>query len=93
MKHYLAVLMPVDGGWRAHFPDLQGCRADASSVEGAILLARDAAGQRVRRLLLNGGPPTPRTLEEIREDQRWATERSIDWSKALISVVSVDAAE
>jgi predicted RNase H-like HicB family nuclease len=49
MKHYLAVLVP-HGGWRAHFPDLPGCRAEASSVDGAILLAREAAAQRVKLL-------------------------------------------
>jgi predicted RNase H-like HicB family nuclease len=92
MKHYLAVLVPQPGGgWRAHFPDLPGCRAESSSVEGAILLAREAAGGLVRKLKLNGGAPAPRALEEIRADEAWTAERAIDWTKALVSVVAVDS--
>jgi predicted RNase H-like HicB family nuclease len=94
MKHYLAVLVPLaDGRWRAHFPDLAGCRAEALSVEDAILQARNAAADLVRKSRLNGGAPVPRTLEEIRADEAWTAERSIDWTKALVSVVTVDGFE
>jgi hypothetical protein len=40
-------------------------------------------------LLLEGGALTPRALEEIRSDQAWATERFIDWTNALVSIVTV----
>ena len=94
MKHYLAVLVPLPkGGWRAHFPDLPGCRAEASSVEAAILYARSAAWELLGKLQLDGVAPVPRTLEEIRSDEAWAAERSIDWTKALISVVSIGTLE
>jgi hypothetical protein len=51
------------------------------------------ASELVGRSLLNGGAPTPRVLEEIRSDEAWAAERFIDWTKALISVVTVTNAE
>jgi predicted RNase H-like HicB family nuclease len=90
MKHYIAVIVPhAEVGWRAYFPDLPRCRAEAQDVEIAIARASDAASELVGRMLLNGGAPTPRTLEEIRADEAWAAERSIDWTTALISVVHV----
>jgi len=90
MRHYIAVLIPDDEvGWRAHFPDLPGCRAEARDVDVAVARASNAASELVGKLLLNGSPPMPRTLEEIRADEAWAAERSINWTKALISVVPV----
>lgn len=90
MRHYIAVIVPhAEGGWRAHFPDLLGCRAEAQDIEVAVARASDAASELVGKLLLDGGLPTPRTLEEIRADEAWAAERSIDWTKALISIVKV----
>jgi predicted RNase H-like HicB family nuclease len=55
MKHYLAVLLPTaNGGWRAHFPDFPGCRAEGHSVEDAIEAARTAASERANWLLAQG---------------------------------------
>jgi predicted RNase H-like HicB family nuclease len=94
MKHYIAVVVPeAEDGWRTHFPDLPGCRAEAQDIEVAIARATQAASELVGGLLLDGGAPTPRTLEEIRADEAWAAERSIDWTKALISVVYVSLPE
>ena len=90
MRHYIAVIVPhAEVGWRAHFPDLPGCRAEARDVDIAIGQASSAAREQVGKLLLNGSPPPPRTMEEIRADEAWAAERSIDWTKALICVVPV----
>ena len=90
MRHYIAVIVPhAEDGWRVCFPDLPGCRADAQEIEVAIARVFRAATELVGRLLLDGGAPTPRTLEEIRADQAWAAERSIDWTKALICLVHV----
>jgi predicted RNase H-like HicB family nuclease len=90
VRHYIAVIVPhAEDGWRADFPDLPGCRAEAQDIEVAIDRAAQAASDLVGKLLLNGGAPAPRTLEEIRADEAWAAERSIDWTKALISVVHV----
>jgi hypothetical protein len=62
MKNYLAVLMPHGGaGGHIFLPDLLDCRAEAPNMEGAILLARDVSGERVRKLQLDGGAPASRT--------------------------------
>jgi predicted RNase H-like HicB family nuclease len=92
MRHYLAVLVPqAEGGWRAHFPDFPGCRAEASSVESAILSASSAAAAMARSLRSQGRVlPVPQTFEDVRHHTNgWASERDIDWSNALISVVPV----
>ena len=94
LHRYIAVTVPhAEDGWQAHFPDLPGCRAGAQDIEMAIARASNAASELVGKLLLNGGAPTPRTLEEIRVDEAWAAEQSIDWTKALISVVHVSLSE
>jgi predicted RNase H-like HicB family nuclease len=92
VKHYLAVLVPTAGGaWRAHFPDFPGCRAEATSVEEAIYAASSAAAAVGRSLQAQGRElPDAQTLEHVRDHSNgWASERGIDWSKALISVVPV----
>ena len=90
MKHYIAVIVPhAVNGWRVQFPDLPGCRAEAEDVEIAIARATDSASELVGRLRLNGGAPVPRTLEEIHADEAWTAEHSIDWRRALVSIVNV----
>jgi predicted RNase H-like HicB family nuclease len=90
VTHYIAVIVPhAEDAWRAHFPDLPGCRAEAQDIELAIAQASRVASKLVARLLLDGGAPAPRTLEEVRADEAWAAERSIDWTTALISLVHV----
>lgn len=92
MKHYLVVLVPqAEKGWRAHFPDFPGCGAEASSVELAVDAAASAVTARSRWYQAQGvSLPTPQTYEELRHSgDRWATERSIDWSKAVLSVASL----
>ena len=92
MKHYLVVLVPQpEGGWRAHFPDFPGCRAEALSVEAAIVSGSLAAAAMARSLRSQGRvAPLPQTFEDVRHySNGWASERGIDWSKALISVVPV----
>ena len=90
-KHFLIVLAPQrDGGWRAHFPDLPGCRAEGPRVEMVVERARRAASERVASLSEQAADlPAPRTLEEIKADEEWAKERSIDWMTAVISVVAI----
>lgn len=90
MRHYIAVIVPdPEDGWRAHFPDLPGCRAEAQDIEIAIARASHAASELVGNMYLSGGAPPARPLEEIRADEAWAAERSINWTMALISVVHV----
>ena len=96
MKHYLAVLVPQpDGGWRAHFPDFPGCRAEGQSVETAIDTAAAAAAEQARWLSAQGiSLPHPQTYEEVRyHSNGWASERGIDWSHAVASVVKLPLEE
>jgi predicted RNase H-like HicB family nuclease len=96
MKHYLAVLVPRgDGGWRAHFPDFPGCRAEALSVEAAIDAAAAAAAEHARQLRAQGvSLPHPQTYEEVRHHSNgWAAERGVDWSHAVASVVKLPLEE
>jgi predicted RNase H-like HicB family nuclease len=90
VKHYLGVLVPLrEGGWRAHFPDFAGCRAEARTVEAAIDAATAAVTDHARSMTAQGHPlPTPQTFEELRHcSNGWATERGIDWSSTVVSLV------
>ena len=91
MSHYIAVLAPKKGGgWRAHFPDFPGCRAEGDRVEVAIAIATSAASDLIDQLNHNHmSVPTPRSYEVVRTDDGWARERGIDWSKCVISLVQV----
>jgi predicted RNase H-like HicB family nuclease len=92
MKHYLVVLVPqAEGGWRAHFPDFPGCRAEGSSVEQAVDAAASAVIAKAYWYQAQGvSLPTPQTYEEVRHySNGWATERGIDWSKTVLSVARV----
>ena len=90
MKHYLAVLVPHDeSGWRAHFPDFPGCRAEGPSAEAAIGAAALAAAEHARRLRAQGvSLPHPQTYEDVRlRSNGWSAERGIEWSRAVLSIV------
>lgn len=92
MNYYLAVLVPnADGGWRAHLPDFPGCRAEAKTVEAAVDASGRAAMQQARWLKAQGvSRPVPQTYEEVRHfSNGWATQRNIDWNRAVISLVSL----
>ena len=96
MRHYLAVLVPhEDGGWRAHFPDFPGCRAEGQSVEVAVDAAATAAAAHARWLKAQGvSLPLPQTYEEVRHHSNgWAAERGIDWSHAIASLVKLPLEE
>ena len=95
MKHYLAVLVPrPGGGWRAHFPDFPGCRAEGESVEAAIDAAAASAAEHGRWLRAQGvSLPHPQTYDEVRHySNGWAAERGIDWAHALASLVKLPLA-
>jgi len=96
LKHYLAILMPGDeGGWRAHFPDFPGCRSEGSTLEGAVMAASAAAIEQVQLLRAQGvSAPRPQRYEELHElNQKWATDRGIDWARAVVTIVSIPFAE
>ena len=89
--HFIVVLVPQQGGgWRAHFPDFPGCRTDGERVEIAIANATKAVCERVGQLRHEGlSIPIARSLEELRADAKWAMDRAIDWSTAVVSIVPV----
>jgi len=89
MKHYIAVLSPLpEGGWRAEFPDFPARRADGDSGEAAIALAARKAADAILEMKPNGGPPHPRSLEEIHSDPTWAVQQSL-WRTAVVRLVPV----
>jgi predicted RNase H-like HicB family nuclease len=76
MRHHLAVLLPLsEGGWRVHFPDFPGCRAEGSTVEAALAASTSAVFEQARwyrqqRVSL----PSPRSYDDIRHFAiGWAT--------------------
>lgn len=89
MKHYIAVLCPqADGGWRVHFPDFPGCRAQAQVIEKAIDAAAHSVAGHVAQLRHRKEMiPEPRSLETIRADEAWARDRNIEWSRCVVSMV------
>lgn len=92
MRHYLVVLVPrPEGGWRAHFPDFPGCRAEGQSVEAAINLAATAAADHAKWLRVQGvSLPAPQTYYDLRQHgHHWAAERGIDWTRALATIVKL----
>jgi predicted RNase H-like HicB family nuclease len=92
-QYYIVVLVPQPGGgWRVHFPDFPGCRAEGVRVEMAIDHAISAVRELINHLNRTGmAVPSPRSYEEVRSDDAWARERGIDWSTAVISLVDIGA--
>jgi predicted RNase H-like HicB family nuclease len=90
-KYYVLVLVPQQGGWRAHFPDIPNCRAEAERVESAIQRAAAAAAAGSMQEFRRKGIPVnePRSFEEIRSDNSWAAERSIRWPEVIVSLVAL----
>lgn len=89
MKHYISVCVPLASGrWRASFPDVAGCEAEAQSLEDAINEAAHALTQYA--VALNGnkpGIPLPRDLTEIRSDDNWTSTHGVDWSAAIVTMI------
>ncbi|HET6157517.1 MAG TPA: type II toxin-antitoxin system HicB family antitoxin [Dongiaceae bacterium] len=87
MAHYISVLMPLSaGGWRALFPDIPDCEVEGDSLDATMLRAAGALTECVQTRY-GGGPPLPRELNEIKADNRWVTTHSIDWAKAVVTMV------
>jgi predicted RNase H-like HicB family nuclease len=93
--HFIAVLVPQPGGgWRAHFPDFPGCRAEGPLVEIAIANASRAATTLIAELNSKSmSVPAPRSFEDVRADDAWAAERSVDWTTAVVSLVPINVSE
>jgi predicted RNase H-like HicB family nuclease len=96
MKHYLAVLAPLpDGSWRAHFPDFPGCRADGHSLEAATFASANSVINMACDLQRHGRAlPVPQSFEDVRHHSNgWASERGIDWSTAVVSIIPLAVPE
>lgn len=89
MKYYVSVCVPSPSGqWRACFPDVAGCDAEADSLQGAIAYATDSLTQHA--VALNGnasGIPLPRDFSEIRSDNNWTSTHEVDWSAAVVTMI------
>ncbi|HEV8390598.1 MAG TPA: hypothetical protein VGQ35_12180 [Dongiaceae bacterium] len=86
MTHYIAIFVAAEsGGWRALFPDVPDCEAEAYG----LARAKDAAATSlVQHAKASGGVlPSPRTLEEIERDGPWLSQNGIDLSKAIVTIV------
>jgi predicted RNase H-like HicB family nuclease len=67
MHGYIAlVLRQPGGGYRAVFPDLEGCRAEGRSVDEALANARAEIKAHAVRLARKGGAlPAPRPASDV----------------------------
>lgn len=86
MVPYVAILVRgEDETWRAHLPDFNGCRAEGESAEMALMRAKNRAQELSKR----SERYSPRSLMEIRDDPTWASDRGIDWQKAIVVIVEI----
>ena len=91
MTRYTAVLMPLESGaWRAYIPDLVGCGREADDQAAALDAVTRCAREWRAQLPSKQVVPLPRSLDLIRADYRWAEERAIDWSKAVVVAVDLE---
>lgn len=67
MDGYIAlVLRQPGGGYRAVFPDVDGCRAEGRSVDEALANARSEIKAHAARTARNGGTmPPPRPASDV----------------------------
>ena len=67
MDGYIAlVLRQPGGGYRAVFPDVEGCRAEGRSVDEALANARSEIKAHAARLARNGQTlPAPRPSSDV----------------------------
>ena len=67
MEGYIAlVLRQPGGGYRAVFPDIEGCRAEGRSVDEALANARSEIKAHVVRLARQGASlPAPRPASDV----------------------------
>ena len=90
MAHYIGVFMPLPaGGWRGLFPDVPGCEATWPSLDLAVSHAASALIQRAEQTngSRTGDHHAPRDLSAIWADTAWASEHSIDWSAAVVTMI------
>jgi len=88
MAHYVAIIVPSgDGTLCVLFPDLSECEIHGVTIDGARIAATDALSQWLER---NADHlPPPRDLASIKRDEEWLSKNEVDFSKAIVTMVSV----
>jgi predicted RNase H-like HicB family nuclease len=87
VAHYISLLVPMaTGGWRALFPDIPACEVQGDSLDLAVFRAAGALSECVERQY-GDIPPSPRELNDIKADDRWAAAHAVDWSKVVVTMV------
>jgi predicted RNase H-like HicB family nuclease len=88
MAHYVAIIVPSgDGTLRVLFPDLSDCETHGVAMDDATIAATEALshwlGKNADHL------PPPRDLASIERDEEWLSKNDVDFSKAIVTMVSV----
>lgn len=86
---YIAVVFPErSGGWSVLFPDFPGSAIHCSQVRDALASAIQVIDGQLAAARQQGREiPQPQSYEAIRADPDWASDRGIDWSQALVTVL------
>ena len=83
MNYPIAIHKDTTSDYGVTVPDLPGCFSAGSTVDEALLMAKEAIELFVGSLLEDGQTvPLPRSIEELRQDP--------DFTDAIWAVVSVD---
>jgi hypothetical protein len=86
MRHYLALLLPAEGGtWRGFVPDFPDIQVECvgfarTTKEVAACLQRCTEAR-------SGDLPPPRGLREIERDREWLIRSGVDIAGAIVTIV------
>jgi hypothetical protein len=93
MNYYISVLVPLASGrWRALFPDLPSCEAEASNLDLTAMHAARALARYAETL--NGeiwAAPPPRELADIKADETWSAAHAVNWCRSVITMLPLRA--
>ena len=83
MHYPIAIHKDPGSDYGVTVPDLPGCFSAGSTIDEAMLMAREAIGLYLEDVLAsNEAPPEPSDIETLRDDP--------DFADAIWAVVSVD---
>ncbi len=83
MNYLIAIHKDPDSDYGVTVPDLPGCFSAGSSMDEALLMAREAIELHIECMLQDGEEiPLPHDIEELRQNP--------DYADAIWAVVSVD---
>jgi len=82
MNYPIAIHKEPDSGYGVSVPDLPGCITVGSTIDEAMLMAREAIELHLEGMIEDGVDlPTPSPIEQLREDP--------DYAEAFWAVVTV----